>query len=340
MLDLIMFKAYQLKWAIFLSLIFFIIGLLSQVNKLQWNNIPYLANMLVNTFLLIIPCWLIQYYIISHRLGNIKQPVKIILAILLSAVAGEMISYLLIISGADPDNKPNAFSSAQDVIIWFSRISLLCMIIYAIVHSIYTNIILQRSRLENERLQQAKLRAQLLSLQQQLSPHFLFNSLSTLKTIAPDSGTKTYIIQLANVYRYLLNFNEHHLASIKDELTFLRSYLYILQERYEEALHITIDIPEQYYNNHIPPLSLQLLVENALKHNTISPEQPLYIRIFTDNTPALIIENGFQPKMYVEDSTGKGLQNIKDRYELMGGKAILVHKDEQHFTVTLPLFLK
>lgn len=335
-----MFKAYQLKWAIFLSLIFFIIGILSQVNKLQWNNIPYLANMLINTFLLIIPCWIIQYYIISHPLGNTRQPVKIILAILLSAIIGEGISFLLIRSGIDPDNKPNTFSSLQDVVIWFSRISLLCIIIYAIVHNIYTNIILQRSKLENERLQQAKLRAQLLSLQQQLSPHFLFNSLSTLKTIAPDSDTKTYVVQLANVYRYLLNFNEHHLAPVKDELTFLRSYLYILQERYEDALHITIDIPEKYYNKYIPPLSLQLLVENALKHNTISPEQPLYIRIFTDDAPALIIENSFQPKVFVEDSTGKGLQNIKDRYELIGGKTISIQKNEQHFTVTLPLLLK
>ena len=188
-------------------------------------------------------------------------------------------------------------------------------------------------------LKQAQLRAQLLSLQQQVSPHFLFNSLSTLKTIAKDQETKTYVLQLANVYRYLLNFNEHHLASVKDELAFMRSFLYILQERFEDALKISIHVPDEFLSYQIPTLSLQLLIENAVKHNIVSPEQPLYIRIYTDDSPSLTVENSFQPKLFVEETTGKGLQNIKERYQLLTGKQVEVSIDNGLFVVILPLLL-
>ncbi|MBB6109975.1 sensor histidine kinase [Mucilaginibacter lappiensis] len=227
----------------------------------------------------------------------------------------------------------------RDVFFNLTGSAFISVFIYIIIHNIQINITLQKSRLENGLLKQAQLRAQLLSLQQQVSPHFLFNSLSTLKTIAPDHETKTYVIQLANVYRYLLNFNEHHLASVKDEIAFMKSYLYILQERFEHALQISINVPDEFLSYYIPPLSLQLLIENAIKHNIISPEQPLHIRIYTDQTPALTIENSYQPKISVEESTGKGLQNIKDRYQLLSGKQIEVYNDDDLFTVTLPLLL-
>ncbi|WP_159440729.1 sensor histidine kinase [Mucilaginibacter sp. OK098] len=231
----------------------------------------------------------------------------------------------------------SGFGTIHDVFINLTASSFISVLIYFIIYNIQINITLQKSKLENELLKQAQLRAQLLSLQQQVSPHFLFNSLSTLKTIAPDHETKTYVVQLANVYRYLLNFNEHHLASVKDEIAFMKSYLYILQERFEQALQISIDVPDGFLSFYIPPLSLQLLIENAIKHNIVSPEQPLFIRIYTDQTPALTIENSYQPKLSVEESTGKGLQNIKDRYQLLAGKQINVYKNDELFKVTLPL---
>ncbi|HMG09369.1 MAG TPA: histidine kinase [Mucilaginibacter sp.] len=233
--------------------------------------------------------------------------------------------------------RATGFSNSRDAVVNLTATSFVSVFIYIIINNIQINITLQRSQLENEQLKQAQLRAQLLSLQQQVSPHFLFNSLSTLKTIAADHETKTYVVQLANVYRYLLSFNEHHLASVKDEIAFMKSYLYILQERFEHALQISIQVPDVFLGYYIPPLSLQLLIENAIKHNVVSPEQPLNIRIYTDQTPAIVIENGYQPKLSVEESTGKGLQNIKDRYHLLGGKEIGVLKNDNLFKVTLPL---
>ncbi|WP_254060885.1 sensor histidine kinase [Mucilaginibacter sp. L196] len=228
---------------------------------------------------------------------------------------------------------------SRDVLFDLTAAAFISVFIYIIIHNIQINVTLQKSKLENELLKQAQLRAQLLSLQQQVSPHFLFNSLSTLRTIAPDNETKTYVIQLANVYRYLLNFNEHHLASVKDELAFMKSYLYILQERFEKALQVSINVPDNFLNYSIPPLSLQLLVENAVKHNILSPEQPLIINIYTDEMPSITVSNSYQPKPSLEESTGMGLQNIKDRYQLLIGKQVEVIQANNLFIVTLPLLL-
>ncbi|WP_248282169.1 sensor histidine kinase [Mucilaginibacter robiniae] len=202
---------------------------------------------------------------------------------------------------------------------------------------IFTNEILQKTKLENEQFKQAHLRAQLISLQQQISPHFLFNSLSTLKTITHESDTKNFVVQLSHVYRYLLNFNNHQVTKLSEELKFIRSYLYILHQRFEGSLDITIEVPDNYHNCLIPPLSIQLLVENAIKHNIVSPDMPLGILIHVNDKQELIIENTLQPKKSPVESTGLGLQNINDRFRLLFNKEININKANGTFTVILPL---
>jgi two-component system LytT family sensor kinase len=208
---------------------------------------------------------------------------------------------------------------------------------YFVARFLFVNAQLQNSRLENEYLKQDQLKAQLFSLHQQLSPHFLFNSLSTLKNIAPDEKTKTYVMQLANVYRYLLTFHDHQRISVQAELAFTRSYLYILQERLEDSLQVSISINKAYVDYYMPPLTLQILVENAVKHNIASAEQPLYLRIYANADDTITVENSYQPKRSMEESNGKGLQNIRDRYKLLAGKAIEVGCKHANFVVTLPL---
>jgi len=195
----------------------------------------------------------------------------------------------------------------------------------------------EHAKMEIEQLKKENLQARLNLLKQQVSPHFLFNSLSTLKTIAPDQHTRQYIMQLSNVYRYLLNYNDNNVAALKDELAFTNSYLYILQERFEQALQIRIQVPEELLSLNIPPLSLQILIENAIKHNVISPADPLHIYIHGEGNELLIVENNNQPKLSTEKNTGKGLQNINDRYQLLSGKQIdIIHTDTK-FIVKLPL---
>ncbi len=229
------------------------------------------------------------------------------------------------------------FNSISDFVVHFLGAFLASIICYVVFYSIHTNTALQNSQLENQKLEQAHLRAQLISLQQQISPHFLFNSLSTLKTIASDQPTKNYVVQLANLYRYVLNVNEHYLTPLRDELTFIRSYLYIMNERFEDTLVVSINIADEHQKFMIPSLSLQLLIENAIKHNTISPERPLKITIRTDDTPALIVTNNLQLKKTAEEGTGTGLKNIKERYKLLIHKPIQIDDNGDYFSVTLPL---
>jgi LytS/YehU family sensor histidine kinase len=195
----------------------------------------------------------------------------------------------------------------------------------------------EQARVEIERLKQENLQARLNLLKQQISPHFLFNSLSTLKTIASDNNTKQYIMQLSNVYRYLLNYNDNNVASVKDELAFTRSYLYILHERYEDALQVNIEIPGEVLLKHLPPLALQILIENAIKHNVVSADEPLRINIYSKIPELITVENNLQPKLSVEENTGKGLQNISDRYQLLAGKTIDIQQNGDKFIVQLPL---
>ncbi len=195
----------------------------------------------------------------------------------------------------------------------------------------------EHAKMEIEQLKKENLEARLNLLKQQISPHFLFNSLSTLKTIAPDQNTRQYIMQLSNVYRYLLNYNDNNVASLKDELAFTNSYLYILKERFEDALQVHLQVPNELLSLNIVPLSLQILIENSIKHNIISTGDPLHIYIHNDGDNILTVENNVQPKLSTEKNTGKGLQNINDRYQLLSGKQIEITHTGTKFIVKLPL---
>ena len=208
---------------------------------------------------------------------------------------------------------------------------------YFVVYYIAAVKKVEHAKMEIEQLKKENLQARLNLLKQQISPHFLFNSLSTLKTIAPDANTRQYIMQLSNVYRYLLNYNDNNVASLKDELAFTNSYLYILKERFEDALQVHIQVPNDLLSRNIVPLSLQILIENSIKHNVISPADPLHIYIHNDGEEILTVENNVQPKLSIEKNTGKGLQNINDRYLLVSGKQIDITNNGTKFIVKLPL---
>jgi two-component system LytT family sensor kinase len=194
----------------------------------------------------------------------------------------------------------------------------------------------ERGLLELEQLKQAKLQANLSSLKEQLSPHFLFNTFSTLSALTKEQNVKDYVEKMAIVYRYLLDYDKHDLATLQQELSFIDSYLYLIKIRLEEAIKINIDISEQVLMNTIPPLTLQLLIENAIKHNITSLSKPLIINIYTKGLE-LVVSNKLQPKLSVQPSSGIGLNNIAQRYQLLFGKEIKIETDQEMFTVKLPI---
>lgn len=196
----------------------------------------------------------------------------------------------------------------------------------------------KNSAIETEQLRSEKLAGQYQSLKDQLNPHFLFNSLNVLSGLVYESADQSaaFIQQLSKIYRYVLDVQQEELVSLSSELGFAQNYLSLQKLRFDDSLRydIAISTTEAYY---LPPLSLQLLLENAIKHNVISNENPLQITI-TQKGDSLEISNNFQPKQTKDfESSGIGLENIKKRYELLSNQAPQITQSEEVFTVTLPL---
>ena len=194
-------------------------------------------------------------------------------------------------------------------------------------------------QLKAERLEKEALLSQFEALKDQLSPHFLFNSLSILTSMVHEDAdlSEQYIKQLANVYRYILEQRDQQLVPLKTELAFIRAYTFLLQIRFENKFDVVITVsPSQQTQYQIAPLSLQLLVENAVKHNRMSVDEPLHVRIHTEDN-WLIVENPWQPRDQPETSTGVGLRNIINRYALLTDQAIGYGRADESFVVKIPL---
>lgn len=167
----------------------------------------------------------------------------------------------------------------------------------------------------------------------------MFNSLNTLSTLTREPEVKKYIDELANVYRYLLQYKEFNVATLKTELNFIQSYLYIIKTRLENAVQIVIKVDDGLIYSKIPPLTLQLLLENVIKHNVATEKNPLEISIRNEAADWLIVENKLLLKSSVLPSHGIGLQNLVQRYDLLFGKEIVISKTANLFTIKLPIVL-
>lgn len=209
--------------------------------------------------------------------------------------------------------------------------------LYYISYLLQMAAINQQSKLENERLKKESLKARLLLLQEQVSPHFLFNSLGTLRSMVSEKAPREFIQNLAEVYRYLLNNRQADWVALKTELEFAKAYLHILQQRFENALVVDIAIAETYLTMKLPPMTLQLLIENAVKHNILDMDEPLRLKIEAVGDNKLIICNSLRPKKTLGDSTGTGLNNIRERYRLLADWDIEVLQTSTEFIVSVYL---
>lgn len=196
----------------------------------------------------------------------------------------------------------------------------------------------QQMVLENERLQSENLKTRYQALQQQVRPHFLFNTLSTLDGLIgiDDESAHQYLTQLAACFRYVMKKETE--VTLADELQFSHSYLYLMQIRYGAShLHIVENIDPSLLSAPIATISIQLLVENAIKHNIISARHPLTITISTTPDRQIRVSNPIQPRADCEDSTGTGLDNLSLRYRLIYHREISIQSTSDTFSVTIPL---
>ena len=196
----------------------------------------------------------------------------------------------------------------------------------------------RKSQLEAERFKKQSVEARFEALRNQINPHFLFNCFNVLSTLVyKDADTSArFIEQLSNVYRYLLYNQDQKVVTLKNELEFIDSYIYLLKIRFRENLMITKEIPEGKKDKFVAPATLQMLIENAIKHNVVSKQNPLHIHIFDENG-YLVVENNIQPKAVKEPSTHIGLNNIRSRYNFLGNSNPVILHSNGKFAVKIPL---
>lgn len=195
------------------------------------------------------------------------------------------------------------------------------------------------AQVNSETFQKETIRAELTTLKNHLDPHFLFNNLNILSSlISIDTElSQTYLEKFADVYRNILKSSKEELVTLNDELRFIASYLYLLEIRFEDTIQTFIDIESASHTKYIPPLTLQMLIENAIKHNAISEVRPLKIHISSQNG-YLTIKNGLREKKVDTRNSGKsGLENIKKRYSYFTDKEVQVFKNPDNFIVKIPL---
>ena len=211
-----------------------------------------------------------------------------------------------------------------------------------VVYEVVSNFVeLSHAEREREQLLESHLKSQLSSLKSQVNPHFLFNSLNTLLSLIPKSPklAEQFVQDLARVYRYLLQANEKEITTLERELAFADHYFQLLKTRFGNSISLSVQIDSSYHNYYIPSLTLQLLIENAVKHNIISPSKPLRIEIFTsmDDYPLLNVRNNLQQKMSNVPSSQLGLANIIAKFNLLVDREIQVIKKDDFFLVSIPL---
>ncbi|WP_420147366.1 sensor histidine kinase [Spirosoma sp.] len=199
---------------------------------------------------------------------------------------------------------------------------------------------------EKEQLIKAEWQARFDSLKSQVNPHFLFNSLNSLSSLIDDEPQKAsqFVDELSKVYRYMLQANDRELTTLETELGFIRAYAHLLQTRHGSGIMLEVNIPDQYLTYTIPSLTLQMLAENAVKHNVIAPAKPLSIEIKAVSTAdeqnqsvVLVVRNNLQRKNAGVLSNGVGLANISAKYRMLTKSEIIVQDTGGYFTVILPL---
>lgn len=198
----------------------------------------------------------------------------------------------------------------------------------------------QEMKLEYEKMKVKQLQSSYNALMGQINPHFFFNSLNGLNSLiraGEQEKTLEYLEGLSNVFRYILQSNHKTLVSLDEELRFVKAYTYLLGVRYEHKLFFSIQVEETYLKKKLPILSLLPLIENAVKHNVISKQHPLQIKIYTKSDNWLVILNSIRPKIEEPIGHGIGLKNLRERYQMLTGRNIQISNTNGCFEVFLPL---
>lgn len=315
-----------------------ILASLPRVIRVENNDLTVIFEAIFFAFVFGFSCWVFHQYMLAATwlksvfrkrwtVGIVSVALTVLYYLVLEKLTSSLLGYSIIWDSIAPMRR----------FIWLTlRGTVLSAFLFFVVYYLQQTEETQLAKLENERLKQENLKATLEALKQQISPHFLFNSLNTLKSLSHEEPVRAFTIQLANVYRYLLSYTNTDVIALQDELTFAESYLSIQKARFGDGLRCDIRIEPRLYQRPILPFVLQLLIENAIKHNIATLAKPLMITI-TNQGDTIVVSNNRQSKHSVEPSPGVGLKNIQLRYDMIAHQKIDIIADESTWTVKVPL---
>ena len=311
----------------------FIINLIAGASYAIWQNLPYFL-----IYSLVFSIGNMLYFnLIGKYLNWNKNPEKTLIISILGVIPVNALIYFTL----------NLFlrvfifrQNIQDFIRHINPLEYTMVVLFALVISLfiitkYSFKKIRESQLKAEQLKTQNERIKFESLKAQLDPHFLFNNLNVLTSLIGENPEKAeeFTLKLSDIYQYVLAQKDKNLVPLKDEITFAKNYLDLLKMRFEDGLNYSL--PDTIPEGKIPPLSLQLLLENAIKHNKILTQNPLNIHIETQ-PDKLIVWNNFQPKQPA-GIKGIGLKNIQKRYDILSGKQVNISQDQRIFKVELPI---
>jgi two-component system, LytTR family, sensor kinase len=216
----------------------------------------------------------------------------------------------------------------------------LANLLFHLVNAVYHYLKQYKTKeLEAEELKRINVQAQLQAVNNQINPHFLFNNLNVLSglVLTDPKEANRFTEAFSQVYRYILTAQDRELVAVKDELEFIQPYLFLLQKRFPGGLDVSMQVSEEAKRLYMVPAALQMLIENAIKHNIASSNKPLKIDIYANGNQTLRVKNNMQPKLTKEPSSSIGLQNINQRYGLLFQQSINIESNDHHFMVELPL---
>lgn len=286
--------------------------------------------------------WESNRLLISFFLKRYPKPAQTFRRIVLSALIGFLQTTLIILAvnslsslvltghlSFDTRSADSVLSSAATI----------TFVILGIYEAFRISMLLRQSEKEKEQLKIANLQSQLEALKQQVNPHFLFNSLNSLGALIEENPKQAslFLEELSSVYRYLLRSNEQDLIPLATELDFIRSYFHLLKTRHGSGIELLIRVDDRYQTSQLPPLTLQLLVENAVKHNMVLPDQPLLIEITSTAAGMIQVTNNLQRKPSRVLSNGVGITNILSKYQMLSQPSPSIRETDGKFLVTLPL---
>ena len=225
--------------------------------------------------------------------------------------------------------------------IYYILALLITIVVTIFFHALYFYKAWQEKKVKEQKIIAGTASAKFDALKNQLDPHFLFNSLNVLTSLIDEDPeqAQNFTTALSKVYRYVLEQKNKDLVSVDEELQFARTYVKLLKMRFEDSIQFEMPETSGFPEGKIVPLSLQLLLENAVKHNVVSSKRPLHIKVFEEGGK-LIIQNNIQEKQVVKKSSGVGLRNIRQRYQILSNREVSINQSEGQFMVSLPILTK